>query len=137
MSEVPAEVEAMVRSSFDVRDRFILPDGGMEYRVGYSEGSKENFAKLHAGLDPLGYTAWLSGSEGESTLQLLRKQASKVTQSRVPVIMALLTVGVVIIFGLFELQVFDVFAPSVPNYVVFISYVASMVTVLAAHEFGR
>ena len=137
MSELPAEVDSIVRTRFEVKDRFILPEGGMEYKVGYTPESKSKFAELSAELDSRGYTAWLSGRGDDYTLQLLRKQPPKPSPSRWPVIMALLTVGMVMIFGLFELQVFDVFAPSIPYYVVFVSYVACMVAVLAAHEFGR
>jgi len=127
----------MVRSGFQVKDIFNLPDGEAEYRIAYDPQSKARFADLSAKLEPLGLTAWLSGNIEDCALQIRRRQTPKPSASRVPVIMALLTVLFVIVAGILEMYVFETFAPTIPYYVVFVSYVACVVAILAAHEFGR
>ncbi|MDV3276952.1 MAG: site-2 protease family protein [Nitrososphaerales archaeon] len=137
MSGVPLEVESIVKSKFKVNDTFQLPDGEVEYRIQYEPSSKEKFEELCAELEPKDLTPWLSGRGTDCTLQVRKRQQLKPSASRIPVILALLTVGSVLVFGLVERQTFGQFAPGIPDYVVFISYAACMVAILAAHEFGH
>jgi membrane-associated protease RseP (regulator of RpoE activity) len=137
LSEAPTEVESIVKARFKVTDTFQLPDGEVEYRVEYEPSSKTKFEELCSALEPMGLTPWLSGSGADCTLQVRKRQQLKSSASRIPVILALLTMGSVFVFGLVERQVFEQFAPGIPDYIVFISYAACMVAILAAHEFGH
>ncbi len=137
MSALPSEVDSLVRSSFKVTDSFQLADGEFEYRVEYEPGSKAAFKALCAELRQRGFAPWLTGSKDECTLVVRKRQPPRPAVSRVPVIMALLTLASVVVFGLLERAIYAVFAPQIPDFVVVISYSASIVAILAAHELGH
>lgn len=137
MSALSSEADSLVRSRFQVKDTFNLPDGEVEYRISYDPQTKPKFVELVGELKPRGLVAWLSGTEEDCALQLRKEHPPKPSASRVPVILALSAVAMILVFGLFEIWIFGEFAPSVPDYIVFVSYAACMVAILAAHEFGH
>lgn len=118
-------------------DTFQLANGEVEYKVEYGASSKAAFKTLYAGLLPKGFTPWLTGTKNESTLVVRKRQPPRPAVSRVPILMALLTLASVVAFGVLERSVYAKFAPGIPDYVVVISYSASILAILAAHELGH
>ena len=137
MSDSPPDFDSLVRARFGVKDSFQLQDGEMEYRVSYTPESKENFRALCSELLPKGYSPWLVGAEEDCVLLVKKKQEPQRSVSRIPVLMALLTVASVVAFGILEVLIYSDFAPVIPNYVVLLSYCACMLAILVAHEFGH
>lgn len=137
MTETPPDFDSLVRKRFTVKDSFQLPDGEVEYRVEYRPESKANFRSLNSELQPLGFTPWLIGSENDCALIVRKRQPPRPSVSRIPAIMALLTVASIVAFGILEVLIYDDFAPIIPDYVVLLSYCACVLAVLVAHEFGH
>lgn len=138
LSDSSQSFEAAVTSKFTVNDRFMLPDGEMEFRVVYGPDSREKFVQLCAELGPAGFVPSLQGSPEDCSLIVRKRQEPKPVQSRIPVLLILLTLTSVIITSLlFETVVYARYAPSVPGYAVFLGYVASMVAILGAFELGQ
>ncbi len=137
MAETPPDFDSAVRKRFSVKDSFQLPDGEVEYRVEYAPESKESFKALCSELQPRGFTPWLSGTEEDCALVVRKKQPLLPLVSRIPVLMALLTVASVVAFGILEVLIYADFAPMIPGYAVLLSYCACILAVLVAHEFGH
>jgi len=137
LSGLPSEVDALVRGSFQVRDVLNLPDDGVEYRVAYGRDSKEKFKGLWSELRSRGFSPWLTGTPEDCTLVVRKMQPPKPSLSRVPVVMALLTLVSILAFGLLEEQIYARFAPGIFGYLVVASYSGGIVVILAAHEFGH
>jgi peptidase M50-like protein len=137
LAETPQDFDSYVRKRFSVKDSFQLPDGEVEYRVDYTPESKASFKALCSELQPLGFTPWLSGSEEDCALVVRKKQTPHPSLSRIPVLMALFTVASVVAYGILEFLIYADFAPTIPGYVVFLSYTACILAILVAHEFGH
>lgn len=137
MSSMPPELDSLVRSSFTVTDTFQLPEGEAEYRVAYTAESRLRFKDLHRKAAAMGFTPRLMGSREECTLTLRRTLTAPRRQSRVPTILALLSLISIIAFSLLEKALYGEFAPGVPGLVVIASYSLGVIAVLAAHEFGH
>ena len=137
MAEQPQDFDAFVRKRFEIKDTFQLPEGEVEYRVGYSPESKEGFKALCSELQPLGFTPRLSGTEADCALVIRKKQPPLPPVSRIPVLMALFTVASVVAFAILEVLIYADFAPIIPGYVVLLSYSACVLAILVAHEFGH
>ncbi|MDV3244174.1 MAG: hypothetical protein LYZ66_03215 [Nitrososphaerales archaeon] len=126
-----------MRSRFQVTDTFQLPDGEVEYKITYGPGSKDSFKALCSELLPKGFSPWLAGSKDDCSLVVRKRQPPRPSVSRIPVIMALLTVASVVVFGLLERSTYAIFAPGIPDYVVVVSSCACILAILAAHELGH
>ncbi|MBI3840665.1 MAG: hypothetical protein HY297_01710 [Thaumarchaeota archaeon] len=137
MSESTVEVEKVVGSKFKVVDMFRLEGGDVEFRVAYDGGTKDRFVELHGELLKLGFTPSLTGSATDCVLVVRKSQQAEAQKSRIPVILALLTLSSVIVFAIVERIVYADLAPSAPGYVVVLSYGATVVALLAARELGQ
>jgi len=134
----PLDLDASVRSKFTVKDSFQLPDGEMEFSVVYGPDSKERFVELCRALTASGFTPRLAGTKEEALLFVRKAQTVGERQSRVPVILALLALGSVLVFGLFlGIVTYPQYAPSVPGGVVILLYGAAVIGIVAAHELGH
>lgn len=137
MSAQPIDLEATVRSKFTVKDSFQLPDGEMEFSVEYRPDSRERFVELCRGLVASGFTPRLVGTERNALLFVRKAQTVRRQRSRVPVILALLTLGSVVAFGLFLGVIYQQYAPSVPAGFIILLYGAAVMAVMSAHELGH
>jgi Peptidase family M50 len=137
LADTPPDFDSSVRARFSVKDSFQLQDGEVEYRVTYAPDSKENFEALAAELMPRGYSPWLVGAEEDCVLLVKKRQPPQPSVSRIPVLMALFTVASVVAVGSFEVLIYADFAPTIPGYVVMLSYCACILAILVAHEFGH
>jgi hypothetical protein len=137
LSAEPTSIDASVRSKFTVKDSFQLPDEEMEFSIVYRPESKERFVELYGELAASGFTPRLVGTEEETLLFVRRTQTVGKRRSRVPVILALLALGSVLTFGLFEGVVYQKYAPAVPEWSVIFLYGATVIAVVAAHELGH
>ena len=132
MSAGQSEVDGVVRSRFAVRDAYLLPDGGYEYRVEYGDGSEDKFVDLKKSLAPLGLTPWLAGKQEDCVLTVKKTVSSARKPSRVSVLVALLTILVIIVFSDLEVQGDQQLAPGVPWYAAFFGFGGSVVALLVA-----
>ena len=137
MSAQPVDLEALVRSKFTIRDAFQLPDGEMEFSVEYRSDSKDRFGELCLQLGVHGLTPRLVGTEEDVLLFVRKAQSDEKWRSRIPIILALLTLGSVAAFGLFLGTIYKQYAPSVPEGSVIFLYGAAVIAVVAAHELGH
>jgi hypothetical protein len=132
LSGAQGGVDGAVRSRFTVRDAYLLPDGEYEYRVEFGPDSKDKFADLRKELAPLGLTPWLTGTQEDCVLALRKNVSVSQKPSRVPVVLALLTFLVIIVFSYLEIQVDGQLAPVIPWYTAFFGFGTSVVVLLAA-----
>lgn len=137
MSGQPSEVDSAVRSRFTVKDSFQLPDGEVEYTIDYGPGSKAAFLSLVQEVSPKGLTPWLTGSKEECTLTVRRTVAQPSTRSRVPLILAFLTLGSIVVFSLFERVFIEQFAPELSGSFVLLSYGIGVAAMLGVQEAGK
>jgi hypothetical protein len=138
LSASPIDLDSSVRSKFTVKDSFHLPDGEMEFSIVYRPDSKERFVELSQELAASGFTPRLVGSEEDALLFVRKAQTVGRQRSRVPVILALLALGSVVVFGLYSgVVVYPKYAPSIPGGVVILLYGAVVIAVVAAHELGH
>jgi hypothetical protein len=77
------------------------------------------------------------GTEEEALLFVRRTQTVGRQRSRVPVILALLALGSVVVFGLFLGVIYQQYAPSVPGGFVILLYGAAVMAVVSAHELSH
>jgi hypothetical protein len=137
LSSQPIDVEASVRSKFTVKNSFQLPGGEMEFSVVYRPDSRERFVELCRGLAASGFTLRLVGTEEDALLFVRRAQTVGRQRSRVPVILALLALGSVVVFGLFLGTTYQQYAPSVQEESVLLLYGAAVMAVVSAHELSH
>jgi len=109
----------------------------MEFSIVYRPDSKERFVELCRELTASGFTPRLVGTEGDALLFVRKAQPVGRQWSRVPVILALLSVGSVVAFGLFLGVIYQQYAPSIPEGSVILLYGGAVMAVVAAHEFGH
>ncbi len=137
LSAQSSELDSAVRSRFAVKDSFQLPEGEMEYRVEYRADSGESFERLNVELGALGFTPRMTGTRDDAILLVRKSQAPHPPKSRIPVMLALLTLASVVAFGLLEQVSYHQFAPGAPGNLVFLLYGATVVAIFAAHEIGH
>ncbi|MBI3858930.1 MAG: hypothetical protein HY296_01625 [Thaumarchaeota archaeon] len=137
MSVLPADVDRLVRSAFDVKDAFILPDGEVEYKVTYGPASKQGFVDLLSKLEGTGFSAFLAGPKEECALTLRQKAEGPRKPSSIPLILGLVSLVSIIIFGILERTVYGEFAPGYPGYQVFLIYAGGVTAILVGHEAGH
>jgi membrane-associated protease RseP (regulator of RpoE activity) len=138
LSAPPIDLDSSVRSKFTVKDSFHLPDGEMEFSIVYRPDSKERFVELSQEFAASGFTPRLVGGKENALLFVRKTQTVGRQRSRVPVILALLALGSVVVFGLYSgFVVYPMYAPSIPGGVVILLYGAVVIAVLAAHELGH
>jgi hypothetical protein len=131
-----SDIDSLVKSKFAVKDSYQLPDGELEFKVEYRPDSKSNFEQLFTGLAGSGLVPWLSGTRNECVLTL-RKAAVSPGRSRIPVLVALFTLGSILVFSLLERQLFALFAPGVSGYQVPVQFASTVILILGAHELGH
>ena len=131
------EIDGAVRSRFTVRDAYVLPDGEYEYRVEYGPGSKDKFVELEKVLTPAGLTPWLAGTKEDCVLTIRKTVPSSRKQSRVPIMLALLTFLVIVVFSYLGVQGDLQLAPAVPWYTPFLGFGVSVAVLLAARFYGH
>lgn len=137
MSSPKADLDAAVRSRFKVLDSFELPDGGAEYKVGYTEPAKAHFVELASELAKLGYAPLMSGTVEECVITARKAEPPEKRTSRVPTIFALLTVASITVFSLLQQILYEQLAPGLPGYVVFLGTGLAVAGLLAAQELAR
>ena len=138
LSAEPIDLDASVRSKFAVKDSFQLPDGEMEFSITYRPDSKERFVELCRELATSGFTPRLVGTEDEALLFVRKAQTVGKQRSRVPIILALLTLGSVVVFGLYSgIVIYPKYAPSVSGGFVILLYGGAVIALVAAHELGH
>ncbi|MDE1853724.1 MAG: hypothetical protein KGI38_08260 [Thaumarchaeota archaeon] len=137
MSGQPSEPERIVRSLFSVKQSFVLPDGELEFQVGYDDGTKGKFAELKAQLMPLGFRPELTGSADECVLVLRRAETTPRKLSRLPVLLALFTLASLVFTALLQQSVYHDLVPSMPDYVSFLGFGATVAVLLGVHELGQ
>jgi Zn-dependent protease len=122
---------------FTVTDSFRLPDEEMEFKVAYKPDSREKFVELCREFGASGFTPRLVGTQEEAFLFVRKARTVGRQRSRVPIILALLTLGSVVVFGLLLAVIYEQYAPSVPGRFVIVLYGAAVMAVVSAHEFGH
>ena len=134
MSGQAQDLEQLVRSRFSVKQMYTLPDGELEFQIGYDADTKRKFAELSAELASGGYHPELSGTKEESVLLLRKTEGGKPAPTRLPVIFALFTMVALVVFALLQQQVYELRAPSIPGYLVFFGFGASVAVIMGVHE---
>jgi len=137
LSTEPSDLEQSVRTRFSVKESFVLPGGEFEYQVAYDQGTKQKFAELEAELTTRGYRPELSGSRDECILTLRKVEAQAGRLSRLPVLLALFTVVSLVVFSLLQQEVYEQLVPSLPGYLVFFEFGATIAILMVAHELGQ
>lgn len=82
-------------------------------------------------------TPKLVGTQEDALLFVRKAQKDEKWRSRVPVVLALLTLGSVVAFALLLGTIYQQYAPSVPEGSVILLYGAAVIAVVAAHELGH
>lgn len=95
------EVDALVRSSFVVRDTYARGDeGSAEYSVTYDAATSPTaFRELYRKLSPLGYTPRLIGSQEDASILVTKNVEPQKPSSRTPVFLALISAVSIIVTG--------------------------------------
>jgi len=137
LSSQPADVEKLVRSRFSVKEFFALPDGELEFRVAYDEKTKARFEQLYPEAMAGGYRPELSGTKEDCILIMRKDEPPARSNSRIPVILALLTLASVVIFSLLQSSVYSQLIPTLSSYAVVLRFGATIVILIGAHELGQ
>ncbi len=130
-------VEELVRSRFPVKEHFALPEGEFEFQITYEQGTKQKFAELQPKAAESGFRPELTGTKEECVLILRRAPAPSKSRSRVPVVVALLTIASLGVFGYLQQTLDNQLLPSVSGYVIFFEFTATVAVIMAGHELGR
>ena len=137
LSESPPDLERLVRSNFDVKEFFSLPEGALEFQVAYDQSSKGKFARLESEVARLGYRPELAGTRDECVLTLRRTEPGVQKESRVPVLFALFTMASLVVFGLIQRLDYQQEAPSIPGYYVFFAFMLGIAAIMGVHELAQ
>ena len=130
-------VEELVRANFIVKDRFALPEGNVEYRVEYAPDSKDKFVALQTALSKEGLVPRLAGTKEECVLTVAKEAPPPQGRSRIPIVLALLTLVAVVAASLLEWDEVGSLVPSAPGYAVALAYGACVGGVLVARELAH
>ncbi len=137
MSGQVSDVEQLVRSKFSVKEYFALPEGELEFQVAYDATTKDKFAELQSELEPKGFRPELTGTREECVLMIRKSEPQAASVSRIPVLLALLTMASLVVFGLLEQSVDNQLVPSMSGYLIFFGFSATIAVVMAAHELAQ
>ena len=137
MSTQTAGAEDIVRGLFAVRETFALPDGELEFQVGYDDGVKTKFAELRARLVPLGLRPELTGTPQEPVLTIRKAGGAPRGPGRLPVYAGLFTLAALVVSSLFQQEEYQALVPSWPYYYTFLAFGITVAAVLGAHELGQ
>jgi len=93
-----ADVDAIVRSLFTVKDVFDREEGSKEYSVVYDGATRGAFRSLYEKVRPLGLTPRLFGTRDDASLTVVRGDPSGPTgnPTRTPIFLLLLSIVAVI-----------------------------------------
>lgn len=115
MSAINAEVDAAVRSLFEVKDYFVTEDGAAEYSVAYTAASRENFLTLLDRLAGPDYSAQLYGDPERATLVVVKNPPPQKPQQAVrlsaPAFLFLLTILSVLVTAYVVASTFPQISP--------------------------
>ena len=137
MSAPPPNIEQFVRSKFSVKEFFVLPEGELEFQIGYSPDTRANFVRLDRELGAMGYRPELTGTKEQCVL-LVKKAAPPLGgRSRISVLMALLTVASLQVFSFLQASVDIQLIPGFPTYLLFFGFDATVGVLLVIHELGQ
>ncbi len=137
MSGQISDVEQLVRSKFSVKEYFALPDGELEFQIAYDGGAKGKFAELQSELESKGFRPELTGTKEECVLMLRKAEPTVPRVSRIPVLLALLTMASLVVFGILEQSLDNQLVPSMSGYVIFFGFSATIAVVMAGHELAQ
>ena len=137
MSASPPDVEGLVRARFSVKEYFALPDGELEFQIAYDQNTKRRFSDFQTEAAAKGYRPELAGSKDDCVLVLRKAEQTPSRQSRVTVLMALLTLASLGVFAYFQLPVDEQLLPSVSAGYVFFGFAGTVAVLLGAHEMGQ
>lgn len=137
MSAPTQEIEQLVRSTFSVKEYFALPEGELEFQIGYAPDTKQKFVQLARELGPKGYRPELSGTKDECVLLLKKASPSAEGRSAVAALVALLTVGSLGVFSWLQTSVDEQLIPGFPSYLLFLGFGATVGALLGVHELGQ
>lgn len=126
--------EEMVRSRFEVKESFTLPDGELEFQVVHGERTGRDFVELTSELKPLGYRPEMSGSAEECVLTIRKAPVQSKTPPRLPVFLVLFTLASVVVFGILQEFVYNQLAPDLSPYLAFFGFAFPIALVMGAHE---
>jgi hypothetical protein len=127
----------LVRSKFSVKEFFALPEGELEFQVAYEKDTKQKFAQLHSEVAARGFRPELTGTKEECTLTLRKIEPPSKSRSRVPVLLALFTLTSLVVVALLQRTVYEQLVPSLPGYLVFFEFGATIAALMGAHELGQ
>ncbi len=134
--EIP-DIEQLARSRFTVKEHFALPDGELEFQIAYDEGTKQKFAEFQPEATKRGFRPELTGTKEDCVLTLRKKPSSPKGRSRVPVVVALLTIASLAVFGYLQQTLDNQLLPSLSGYVIFFGFTATVAVIMGGHELGR
>ena len=120
-----------------MKESFALPDGELEFEVGYDGSTGRKFAELVRELAPQGYRPELTGSKDQCVLMVRKAVPTPSRASRVTVVMALLTGVSLIVFGFLEQGIDDVLVPSMSVPYVLLGFSGVIGAIMAAHELAQ
>jgi hypothetical protein len=130
------DAEGAVRSLFEVKQSFVLPDGELEFQVGYEEGTKKKFTELKAKLLPMGLRPELTGNKEECVLVLRRQVVASKKLPRLPVFLVFFTLAAVVVSTLLQQEIYQALTPSLAKYD-FFAFGITVAAILGAHELAQ
>jgi peptidase M50-like protein len=131
------DLDAFVRSRFEVGDSFMIPEGGAEYKVAYGDGTRDAFVEARDRLAREGYTPYLTGTKEDCTLLVRKTVPQKSSFPRLAAVLKFVFLSSIVVFAVLEAVIYQSFAPAIAPIFVLVSYGAAIAAVVAAHEFGR
>ncbi len=133
----PETTEQLVRSIFEVKQHFVLPDGELEFEVAYDASTGSKFADFKAKAAALGYRPELSGSADECVLTVRKAGQSPMALSRVPALLLFFTLAALVFSALLQQEVYRELVPNLSPYASFLAYGGTIAAILGAHELGQ
>jgi membrane-associated protease RseP (regulator of RpoE activity) len=137
LSGQPSDAEQLVRKLFAVKQSFNLPEGELEFQVGYDDSTRGKFVELRDQLRALGYRPEMTGKKGECVLIIRKLETKPKTPPQLPVYLALFTMGGLVVAAINEAVVSQQLVPSLQNYATFLEFAVTVAVLLGAHELGQ
>jgi membrane-associated protease RseP (regulator of RpoE activity) len=134
----PFELDALVRSRFEVIDTFAVEDGATEYRIRYVPGqTKAAFKSFFNEIYPKGYLPRLHGSKEDATLLVSKMVAEPKGSPRTPVILLFLTLLSVAVTGLYLSSIYVQIVPERSALSMAFGFSVAVLGILAVHELAH
>jgi hypothetical protein len=137
LSSPPEGTEQLVRSLFEVKQHFVLPDGELEFQVVYDASTKSKFVELKRKAGALGFRPELTGAAEECVLVLRKADQAPRKLSRLPAFLLFFTLAAIVFSAILQQEVYQALIPGVSPYLSFIAYGGTMAVILGAHELGQ